>query len=85
MNIAAIIQVRTSSTRLPKKVLMKINGISIIESILAQLSYSKLLTKKIIATTNDVSDNILIDIASNYKLIILEAALLVINKKIDPH
>jgi len=68
VNIAAIIQARTSSTRLPKKVLMKINGISIIESILAQLSYSKLLTKKIIATTNDVSDNILIDIARSLQI-----------------
>jgi len=60
MNSVAIIQARTGSTRLPNKILMKINGVSIIESLLNQLSYSKYLTQKIIATTIQPSDNNLI-------------------------
>lgn len=56
MDSVAIIQARMSSTRLPEKILMKINGVSIIESLLNQLSYSKLLSRKIIATSNDDSE-----------------------------
>ena len=59
MNSVAIIQAELS-TRLPNKILMKINGVSIIESLLNQLSYSKYLTQKIIATTIQPSDNNLI-------------------------
>lgn len=61
MNIAAIIQARMGSIRLPKKVLMKINGITVLESLVNQLSFSKYLNQKIIATTTDKSDDILID------------------------
>ncbi len=60
MNFIAIIQARMGSTRLPNKILMKINGMSIIESLLSQLSYSKLLHQKIIATTTNSSDDDLI-------------------------
>lgn len=62
MNTVAIIQARTSSTRLAQKILMKINGYSLLESLLNQISYSKLLTKKIVATTNEQSDDVLIDL-----------------------
>lgn len=67
MNIVAIIQARTGSTRLPKKILMKINGISVLESLLSQLSHSKL-TKKIIATTTEHSDDILIELLTYLKI-----------------
>lgn len=56
MDSVAIIQARMSSTRLPKKILMKINGVSIIESLLNQLSYSKFLSGKIIATSDEISE-----------------------------
>lgn len=59
MNIFAIVQARVGSTRLPKKVLMKINGVTILESLLRQLSYSKFVTKKIVATTTENSDDVL--------------------------
>lgn len=68
MNIGAIIQARTGSTRLPKKILMKINGISVIESVLCQLSYSKSLSKKIVATTIDQSDDILVSLLETLKI-----------------
>jgi spore coat polysaccharide biosynthesis protein SpsF len=63
MNFTAIIQARTGSTRLPNKILMKINGITVIESLLNQLSNSKLLTDKIIATTKEKDDDQIIVIA----------------------
>lgn len=57
MDFTAIIQARMDSARLPGKVLMKINGITVIECLLEQLSYSKLLTDKIIATTTETADD----------------------------
>lgn len=65
MDIIAIIQARTGSTRLPKKVLMEINGLTVLESLLHQLSYSKFLTKKIVATTTTNSDDILVKFLSS--------------------
>lgn len=65
MDIFAIIQARTGSTRLPKKILMKINGMTVLESLLHQLSYSKYLTKKIVATTTKTSDDVLIEFLSS--------------------
>ena len=62
MDYVAIIQARTGSTRLPNKVLMKLNGVSVIESVLNQLSFSKNLTNKIVATTINTSDDILIEL-----------------------
>ena len=47
------------STRLPGKVLMHVNGETILSSLLKQLSYSKLLNRKIIATTTDPEDDII--------------------------
>lgn len=65
MNFTAIIQARTGSNRLPNKVLMKINGITLIEFLLDQLSHSKLLNNKIIATTTEKTDDRLVMIAKS--------------------
>lgn len=63
MKIAAIIQARTGSTRLPKKVFMKLNGVSLLQSLINQLSYSKKLENKIIATTDKIEDDIIEEFA----------------------
>ena len=55
--ITAIIQARLSSRRLPNKLLMKIQDTNILEHLFSQLSYSKQIDKKIIATTNEKIDN----------------------------
>lgn len=47
------------STRLPGKVLMKLNGDSILSSLIHQLDFSKTLNRKIIATTTNPEDNII--------------------------
>ena len=52
-----IIQARMSSTRLPGKVLMKIeNEKTVLEFVLNQCKESKLLDRMIIATTNKIDD-----------------------------
>jgi len=59
MQVSAIIQVRMGSTRLPGKVMKKLNGISLLECQLNQLQYCRLLDQIIIATTTNPEDNII--------------------------
>jgi len=65
MKIAAIIQARTSSTRLPGKVLKELpynSGITCLEQVIRRLKKSKRLNEIIIATTEEKEDNEIIDI-----------------------
>lgn len=59
LNISAIIQARIGSTRLPGKVLMKLNEDTVLSLLLKQLKHSKFLDKKIIATTNNPKDDVI--------------------------
>ena len=63
MKVLTIVQARTGSTRLPEKVLMNIQGKSILEHIIDFLKHSKLTDKIIIATTNLPSDDKIEEIA----------------------
>jgi len=66
MKIAAIIQARTSSTRLPGKILKELpygSGITVLEQVINRLKKSKKLNNIIIATTKEKEDNEIIDIA----------------------
>lgn len=60
-----IIQARMSSTRLPKKVLKKIGRVTVIESILNRLKYTKRVDKIIIAIPNSKKDNFLYNFLLN--------------------
>jgi len=51
MNIIAIIQARTGSTRLPNKVLKILYDKTLIEHIIERVEYSKLITDIVVATT----------------------------------
>ena len=65
MKIAAIIQARTSSTRLPGKVLKELpyaSGITCLEQVIRRLKKSKKLNNIIIATTKEKKDNEIINI-----------------------
>ncbi len=53
-----ILQARTGSRRFPKKILKKINGVTIIEHILNRLKYVKNIDKLVVATTNKSDDDI---------------------------
>ncbi len=66
MKIAAIIQARTSSTRLPGKVLKELpyaSGITCLEQVIRRLKKSKRLNEIIIATTKDKEDDKIANIA----------------------
>jgi len=60
---AIFIPVRTGSTRLPKKVLLKIKGKSIIEHLIDRVKLSKLADLIVLCTTTSPNDTILADIA----------------------
>ena len=61
--IDVIIQARMGSSRLPGKVLMKLNGVSVLQCLINQLDYSKSLNRKIIATSTNEEDNVIFESA----------------------
>jgi len=63
MNFAIIIQARTSSKRYPKKILAKIDGISILEFLIERLLEYFHKNKILIATTKLKKDNIICNIS----------------------
>lgn len=58
--IVIIIQARIGSTRLPGKVLKKINGKTILYYVVERVKKSKMMNQIIIATTNKKKDNIIV-------------------------
>ena len=60
--IAAIIQARLTSTRLPRKVLKEFKGLSVIEIIVARLKKSKKLDEIIVAIPNNKENDELKDL-----------------------
>lgn len=57
--IAAIIQARTGSTRLPNKVFKKLSGKPLIWHVVNRLKFSNKIEKIVLATTNNENDDIL--------------------------
>ena len=65
---AIFITVRTNSTRLPKKCLIKIQGLTTIEHLIKRVKNSKLFDIIILCTTELKEDNILCQIAQKEKI-----------------
>lgn len=65
-NIIAIIQARMGSTRLPGKVLMKINGVPLLELMLSRVKKSELLNKIVIATSTDSKDDKIVNFCKKH-------------------
>jgi spore coat polysaccharide biosynthesis protein SpsF len=66
LRIGAIVQTRTSSTRLPRKVLKELpyaSGITVLQQVIRRLKKSEILDNIIIATTTDPEDDEIIHIA----------------------
>lgn len=66
MKIGAIIQARTSSTRLPKKVLKPLpydSDVNVLQHIIKRVSKAKLINEVIIATTVNPEDDEIVDVA----------------------
>ena len=68
MSAVAIIQARTGSNRLPKKVLKKISNITLIEWVIKRVKKSKKVNKIILATTKSKKDNILEKLAKKNRI-----------------
>ncbi|MFK2823627.1 cytidylyltransferase domain-containing protein [Arcobacter sp. YIC-80] len=66
MNVYIVIQARTTSTRLPKKILLPLGDKTVLEVMLERLSSFK--DKIIIATTNDGTQNEIVDICKKHKI-----------------
>jgi len=62
--VLAIIQARYNSSRFPGKVIKKINNKTILEILIQRLSKSKLITKIIVACSNNSSDKAIVDISN---------------------
>ena len=62
LNVLAITQARTSSTRLPGKVLKKVGEQSLLEIHLKRLSQSKLVSKVMVATSTEEGDQAIVDV-----------------------
>ena len=60
--IIAIIQARSNSSRFPNKVLKKINGKILLEILIKRLSFSKYISKIVVATTKSNNDKKIINI-----------------------
>lgn len=72
MKIGAIVQARTSSTRLPEKVLKNLpfdGNITVLEQVIRRLKRSKMLDEIIIATTTDENDEKIVDIAKKENIL----------------
>lgn len=71
MNIGVIIQARTSSTRLPKKVLLPLpkSNKTVLENVVDRVSKSEMINEIIVATTNDKEDDLIVNLckANNIK------------------
>jgi spore coat polysaccharide biosynthesis protein SpsF len=68
MKTGAIIQARTSSTRLPQKVLKELpygSGITVLQQVIRRLRKSKKLNEIIIATTTDREDKKIVKVAED--------------------
>lgn len=68
MSIVVITQARTQSTRLPNKVLKKINGKTLLQIHIDRIKQAKLIDDIYIATTNNVADDIIEDLAKELQV-----------------
>ena len=68
MNFSIIIEARLNSTRLPKKILMKIKKYSFLEYLVRRLKLVKKAKNIIIATTDNESNQEIIKIALRNKI-----------------
>ena len=65
MKILGIIQARIGSTRLPNKVLLDLEGKSVLEHVILRLSRSKLISEVVVATTIKKQDLAIVRLCAN--------------------
>jgi glutamate-1-semialdehyde aminotransferase/spore coat polysaccharide biosynthesis protein SpsF (cytidylyltransferase family) len=68
MKVHAIIQARCGSTRLPRKVLLKLGARTVLEQVIHQVSFSRSVSKIIVATTTSPDDQPIVDSLAGTKI-----------------
>ncbi len=68
VKVIGVTQARIGSTRLPNKVLLKINNKTLLEYHLARLINSKIVSKWIVATTNELGSDEIVKIANMFHI-----------------
>ncbi|MGB2601415.1 MAG: glycosyltransferase family protein [Candidatus Omnitrophota bacterium] len=77
MKIGAIVQARTSSTRLPGKVLKELplgSGITVLEQVIRRLKRSKKLNTIVIATTTDAQDDAIVEVVRKENVVLFRGS-----------
>jgi spore coat polysaccharide biosynthesis protein SpsF len=69
LNADVIIQARMGSSRLPGKIMLNLDNHSILDYVIKQLKNSKIINKIVIATTQDDSDNVIVEYAQKNRLL----------------
>jgi len=73
-NFSVVLQARTNSKRLPRKIFAKIGSYTILEVIAKRLSRSSYINQVILATTSDSSDDYLAHIASTLGFLVVRGS-----------
>lgn len=68
MKVGVIVQARMGSTRLKGKVLKELSGRPVLWHVVERLKHSKYLNEIIIATTENLEDNSIVDFCSEHKI-----------------
>lgn len=68
MKVLALIQARMGSTRLPKKVLMDLEGRSVLEHVALRVNNSKFVNETVVVTTINTEDLEIVKLCSNKEL-----------------
>lgn len=66
--IVGIIQARTGSSRLPRKILLKAAGKTMLEHMIERISNSKRLDKLVVATTTNQNDDVIVDLCKKLNI-----------------
>jgi len=74
MKTLVITQARTGSTRLPNKILLEINGKSLLEIHINRIKRSKKVNAILIATTNQKNDQVIEDMANCYNVLLYQGS-----------
>ncbi|NOL48030.1 N-acylneuraminate cytidylyltransferase/pyridoxal phosphate-dependent transferase domain-containing protein [Synechococcus sp. MIT S9220] len=73
-NLSVILQARTNSSRLPRKIFAKIGSLCVLEIIVSRLNKSKYINDIILATTDDISDDSLSNFARSLGLRVIRGS-----------
>ena len=68
MEVLAITQARSGSTRLPNKILMEINGVSLLDIHINRILKSTKIDQLLVATTIAIDDSRIVDVAEKHQL-----------------